>query len=259
MSLPDTLSNLRRIEDGFAVSIPDCWKQGRTTYGGFSSALALEVAQGLTEGLPPLRSAQIAFVGPLQGEVEARARILRQGRNATWIGAELTGEGNVGLCATFVFMGPVESNIHLHEVPLPAGLIAPDEAAPFPAGRGPEFAVLNMERRFALPRRADKHPELCWWVRLKHAEGLDPMVAMMLLGDSLPPGVMPLMEARSPVSSMTWQMNMLTPLPQTRDGWYLLRSTGNYAEKGCSSQDMAVWNADGEAVATGMQSIAIFG
>ena len=63
----------------------------------------------------------------------------------------------------------------------------------------------------------------------------------------------------APISSMTWLINLLTPLPETDGGWFLLRALGNYAEKGCSSQDMAIWNADGTAVAVGMQSIAIFG
>ena len=70
---------------------------------------------------------------------------------------------------------------------------------------------------------------------------------------------MPMMTARAPVSSMTWLCNLLTPQPVTRDGWWLLRAVGNYAENGCSSQDMAIWNADGAAIAAGMQSIAIFG
>lgn len=258
MSLPDTLSNLRRIDGGFAVRIPEDWMQGRTSYGGFSSALALEAARLLADDLPPLRSAQVAFVGPLFGEVEVRARLLRRGKNATWISAELTGEAGVGMVATFVFMGPVESALHLHEVPPPSGWIAPEQAVPFPEGRGPGFTQ-HFDRAFALPRSTERLPELTWWVRIKDGEGLDPMVALMLIGDALPPGVMPLIESRSPISSMTWQMNLLTPLPQSRDGWYMLRAAGNYAEKGCSSQDMAIWNADGVAIATGMQSIAIFG
>lgn len=258
MSLPDTLSNIRRIEGGFATVVPDDWMQGRTTYGGFSSALALEAARTLADDLPPLRSAQIAFVGPLAGEVEVRARMLRRGRNATWISAEVGNDAGVGLVATFVFMGPVDSKLHLHEVPAPAGLIPPEQAIRFPEGRGPGFA-LHFDRAFALPRAEKKLPELDWWVRLKDREGLDPMVELMLLGDALPPGVMPLLDSWSPVSSMTWQVNLLTPLPETRDGWFLLRAAGNYAEKGCSSQDMAMWNADGEAVMVGMQSIAIFG
>jgi len=258
MSLPDTLSTIRRIEGGFATSVPDDWMQGRTSYGGFSAALALEAARTLAPDLPPLRSAQVAFVGPLAGAVEVRARLLRRGRNASWIAAEIVSEAGVGLSATFVFMGPVESTLHLHQVPPPAGLIPPEQAVRFPEGRGPGFSV-HFDRGFALPRSEQKLPELDWWVRLRDREGLDPMVELMLVGDALPPGVMPLLDARAPVSSMTWQVNLLTPLPQTRDGWWLLRSAGNYAEKGCSSQDMALWNADGEAMAVGMQAIALFG
>ena len=43
-------------------------------------------------GWPQLRSAQISFVAPLTGPIEARARVLRRGKNATWISAELTTE-----------------------------------------------------------------------------------------------------------------------------------------------------------------------
>ena len=259
MSLPQTLAAARPIDGGFAATIPDSWMQGRTSYGGFSAALALTAAQRLAGDLPPLRSAQVSFVGPLAGEVEVRARFLRRGRNASWVSAEVTSAAGVGLTATFVFMGPVEaSTLHLHNVPAPAAMIAPEDALSLPEGRGPSFGA-HFDRGFAVPRTAAKLPELNWWIRLRDADGLDPMTALLLIADALPPGVMPLMEARSPVSSMTWLINLLTPLPQTRDGWFLLRAAGNYAEQGCSSQDMAIWNADGQAVAVGMQSIAIFG
>lgn len=258
MSLPATLSTIRRIDGGFAAIVPEEWMQGRTSYGGLSSALALEAARTLAPDMPPLRSAQISFVGPLAGEIEVRARILRRGRNAAWVSAEISSAAGVGLIATFVFMGPVESSLHLHEVPPPSGWIAPDDAVRLPEGRGPGFAM-HFDRAFALPRAAQKLPELAWWVRLKDREGLDPMVELLLLADALPPGVIPLIESRAPVSTMTWLINLLTPVPQTRDGWFLLRSAGNYAEKGCSSQDMVIWNARGEAVAVGMQSIALFG
>jgi hypothetical protein len=53
--------------------------QGRTTYGGCSAALCLEAAKRLLRDqrhsagaaeLPPLRSAQVAFVGPAGGDVK---------------------------------------------------------------------------------------------------------------------------------------------------------------------------------------------
>ncbi|MFM2302181.1 MAG: hypothetical protein RLZZ84_1917 [Pseudomonadota bacterium] len=258
MSLPDTLSNIRRVDGGFVTEIPEDWKQGRTSYGGFSAALALEAARNLAPDLPPLRSAQVSFVGPLSGEVEVRARILRRGRNASWISAEITSESGVGLTATFVFMGPVESTLHLHEVPMPARIIPVDQAKALPDGRGPGFAG-HFNRRFAVPRSDQPEPEIDWWVQLKDRAGLDPMVELMLCADALPPGVLFMMNSAAPISSMTWLVNLLTPLPVSRDGWWMLRSAGNYAEQGCSSQDMAIWNADGTAVAVGMQSIALFG
>ena len=83
---------------------------------------------------------------------------------------------------------------------------------------------------------------------------------LVLCADALPPGVLPLLARPAPpVSSMTWQLNLLTPAPATRDGWWLLRSTGDYSENGCSSQRMEIWNAAGEPVSLGMQSVAMFG
>ncbi len=258
MSLPSVLAAARPIDGGFTATIPADWMQGRTSYGGFSAALALAAAQGLADDLPPLRSATVNFVGPLAGEVTVRARVLRRGKNASWISAEVTGEAGVGLTATFVFMGPVEaSTLHLHDVPMPSYAVPLDQAVPLPEAAGPSFAP-NFERRFAQPRSEVKVPEILWWERLRDVQGLDPMLALILLADALPPGVMPL-TGPAPVSSMTWLVNLLTPLPETDDGWFLLQANGNYAEKGCSSQDMAIWNTRGEAVAVGMQSIAVFG
>ena len=258
MSLPQILAAARATDGGLIATIPEDWMQGRTSYGGLSSALALEAARKLGDGLPPLRSATINFVGPLAGEVTVRAKILRRGRNATWASAEVSGEGGAGLTATFVFMGPVESSLHLNQAPPPAGLIAPEDALPLRAPQAPGFTQ-HFERRYALPRGDEAKPEIAWWVRLIDRADIDPMVAMLVIADALPPAVMPLMSRWLPVSSMTWLVNLLTPEPVTRDGWWLLRAAASYAENGCSSQDMAIWNADGAPIAAGMQSVAVFG
>lgn len=257
MNLPEILAAGTFAPDRCQFSIPAEWMQGRTSYGGLSSAFALETARRLHPELPPLRSAAVSFIGPLAGEVSVTARVLRKGRNATWIAAEVSSDAALGLTASFVFMGPVDSALHLNDAPPPAGWIPPEDALPMPPRTGPGF-IGNFEVRFGLPRSSIPLPELCWWVRLRDRTGLDPMVELTAIADALPPGVMPLLRA-GPVSSMTWLINLLTPAPVTRDGWWLVRSAGNYAENGCSSQDMGVWNADGEPVAMGMQSIALFG
>ena len=256
MNLPQIIGAGTCAADHCRFEIPPEWMQGRTSYGGLSTALAVETARRFHPELPPLRSAAVSFIGPLAGEVMVTARTVRKGRNATWIAAEVTCEAGVGLTASFVFMGPVESALHLNDAPPPAGWIAPENALPLPPGVGPGF-IGNFEVRFALPRADKPLPELCWWVRLRDRTRLDPMVEMIAIADALPPGVMPLLRA-GPVSSMTWLVNLLTPAPTTRDGWWLVRSAGNYAENGCSSQDMGLWNAAGEPVAMGMQAMALF-
>jgi hypothetical protein len=47
------------------VVLPQSWTQGRTAFGGLSGALAYQAASHIEADLPPLRSAQIAFTGPL--------------------------------------------------------------------------------------------------------------------------------------------------------------------------------------------------
>lgn len=239
--------------------VPEDWHQGRTAYGGFSTALALATAMEAGESLPPLRSAQVSMIAPVFGEVEVRARQVRRGRNATWVTAEILREGDVTFTASFVFMGPVESAIHVNDRPVPAGLIPVEQAKGFVNDRGPSFLRHNFDVRFALPRGEDKRPEMCWWVRARDRAALDPMVELVLCADALPPGVMSLLTPATPVSTMQWQVNLLTPAPATCDGWWLLRSAGDYAEAGCSSQRMAIWNADGTPMLVGMQSVALFG
>ncbi len=261
MSFPAILAGAERFEGGFRVAVPPEWHQGRTAYGGFSSALALSAAMHAGgDELPPLRSAQISMIAPLYGDVQARATVLRRGKNATWISAEISGEKGLGVMASFVFMGEVDSALHLDAIARPAGLIPVADAADFAfREHSPAFLRNNFDVRFALPRSGEKKPEMCWWVRARERDGLDPMVELLLCADATPPGVMSLISPATPVSTMQWQVNMLTPAPGTQDGWWLLRASGDYAERGCSSQDEAIWNTSGQPVLAGMQSIALFG
>ncbi|MDR2857385.1 MAG: thioesterase family protein [Novosphingobium sp.] len=263
MSLVGLLAGAEPRASGFAIAIPEDWHQGRTAYGGFSSALALSAAQSVLgragDMPPPLRSAQVSMIAPLYGKVEVRARLLRRGRNVIWIAAEIAREGEVGLIASFAFMGPVESGLHLNDRPSPADLVPFDAARGFVNERGPAFQRNHFDIRFAQPRGEGRRPEMCWWVRARERECLDPMTELLLCADALPPGVMGLLTPATPVSTMQWQCNLLTSAPVTRDGWWLLRSAGDYAENGCSSQRMAIWNTDGEPMMAGMQSIALFG
>ncbi len=256
-SLGDILARAERTEGGFGAAIPATWLQGRTAYGGLSSALALHAAQACEPDLPPLRSAQISFIGPLSGDVTVTATKLRRGRNAAFIQADIVSDAGLGFRATFVFMADQPSRIDLDEaVPSPLRPPAPDVQL----YTGPEEFFTGNFNFLDLKDEATGSAELIRWARLRDRAGLDPMVEILAIADALPPAAFKLFGRDFvPVSSLTWIVNLLTPAPATTDGWWLLTARSEFARNGCSSQTMTVWNADGVAVAQGMQSVAIFG
>jgi acyl-CoA thioesterase len=247
---------LEPIEGGFRGTIPDAWLQGRTSYGGLSAALALHAAQCSDVDLPPLRSALVAFVGPLSGDVVIRATRLRRGRNAAFVQADVESAAGLGLRATFVFMGAVESKVDYQVGRAPDFPVPTPEQATFKGHSAVSFSQ-NFE---LLDRRDDTVGAAEWlrWVRLNERDGLDPMVELIAVADCLPPAALKLIGGPAPVSSMTWQLNLLGAAPVTTDGWWLLRASADYARDGSSSQQMAIWNSAGDPVAEQLQSVAIF-
>jgi len=253
------LAAAEEIEGGFVFDITEDWLQGRTAYGGLTSALSPSAAPRGDPGFPPVRSGQFAMIAPLAGPVEARARIVRRGRNATWVSAELSNDKGVGFTASFVFMRQIESAADIAGYPMPAGVSPVADAKPVPMEVAPEFLKRNFDARFALPKSALGEADLCWWVRLKEREGLDPALEAVLVGDALPTAVLPLLNFRVPISSMHWHVNMLEPAPTNEDGWWLLRSTSEFARDGGASEHILQWSASGAPVIAGMQSVAVFG
>jgi acyl-CoA thioesterase len=256
MNLAAILSEFREGESQQQVSIPPTWHQGRTAYGGLSAALAYQAARLSASDLPPLLSAQIAFSGPLSGQIEIGTYMLRRGRNSAFIKSEIVKGDEIGLSCTFVFMARRESHIQFE------GMARPD-FPPIPEDGNtrsgpPEFFTHNMdypEKRLVLGQSKSR---LANWHRLKERDGLDPVADLICMGDALPPSTMGLMQRDGMISSINWQFNLLTDAPATDNGWWFLESETHHAAHGASSQYMTVWNSWGEPMMTGMQSVALF-
>lgn len=260
MSFTSLLSAMAETETGFTGHVSEDWLQGRTAYGGLSAAVALHAAQAKLDGLPPLRSAQVAFVGPISGDIRVDVERLRRGRTASFVQSDIAfekdGDWPLGLKTLFVFMDERESSIdHVASD-------YPDVPPPDIGKATSRVKTLSFLQHFEfadVKHAPDKGPaDYLRWIRLADREGLDPMVEMMLIADGLPPAAMNLVDGFGPISSITWQVNMLTTTPETDDGWWLLRSRSDYARAGMSSQIMSVWNTRGEQVASGTQGVALF-
>lgn len=263
-SFTQLLNNLSSDDDGsWSVNITENWMQGRTTYGGLSSALCLKAVLNTYPNLPPLRSAQINFTGPVGGLVTIKINILRQGKSVNFIQAELFGEKGLAVHAVFCFGIKRASKLNKHFTDPPQQRPVNECETFLSPELSPAFA-LNYESKIASgarPISGSTQHELFIWARHKDKKARD-INALIGIADMTPPATLSMFTEPAPVSSMTWMVNFLSDNSsqslETEQGWWLLRSSAEHAKDGYSSQDMQIWNSKGELIITGRQNVAVF-
>lgn len=244
-----------------ATSVPENWMQGRTAYGGLTAALCLESALPLSAGLP-IRSAQVAFVGPVNGTVRCRPEVLRQGKNTVFISVRMTGEDGILAECIFTFGAARSSSLDFTRLAAPdVPGVAEAQVNLHREGRGPAFAQ-NFDIRLAggspLMSGASE-ADISIWMRHRDPNAPDDAIALLALADAPPPAAMAMFTEPARISSMTWMTEFLTETISTNDRWFLARHAAQAARNGYSSQQMVMWNTSGAPVMIGRQTIAVFG
>ncbi len=252
----DLISSARQGDGSFACNLPDDWRQGRTAYGGLIAAIAYHAAFGIEAHLPALRSAQIAFVGPAGAALHARATLLRRGKSSVFVEARISSEGELAAVGTFLFMADRPSPVDLAPPDAPTAP-PPETAEPAMRGKGPAYRS-QLEFRHAAGLQYRGKTEFLRWVRLREREGVDPVAELLLIGDALPPAIMPKFEVPPIVSSANWTVYLHRSSIAAQDGWWLLQDKAESAIAGISTQSMTVWNRAGHAVLSGSQAISFF-
>lgn len=262
MLFTELLTTTTRESDALRLSGPDSWKQGRTLYGGLTSGMALHAARELTGEVRTLRSALISFVGPSTDEVIATAQLLRSGRTAATIRASLTSGGTPATEALLTFSNTRESALR-YEAQAAPDVNEPDakHALDLAAVGGPAF-IGNFDIvpvGGAAPMSGAAVPEIIWWARHKDPSARGSDLGLLCIGDVLPPASLAMASTPMKVSSMTWMIDIVADDLSSEDGWYLFRSRAETVRGGFSTQDMTIWNRQGELVAKGRQTVTMFG
>lgn len=257
MSALDTLFKALKLNVPF--SPPSSWLQGRTAYGGFSSALALKIAHDANSSQNTrLRSAQVSFVGPVTENIIFIPEILRVGKSATYISVKGIIDESVVIQATFVFANARVSQILHQRISIPET---------YPANHYSELphklVVPDFFRNFRVRLASDSlffsggpKPELIAWVQLKDGEDISSELVLLLIGDSLPPASTVCFPQLAPISSMDWSFQVIDATIKTE--WFLLKSSSVVSSDGYSHQTMQVWSEDGQLMMIGTQNVAIF-
>lgn len=258
LTLSQLAARLVRQGDHFHLHGAAGWLQGRTMYGGASSFIAYVAATRMFADLPPLRGAQIGFIGPVGEDIEARATMLRTGKSVSHVETSLWCDNALVHRATWLFGKARPTNGHRP----PDRLLKFDPPETCAAAEFrhsvPSFAR-RMDLRYAGPPEAGRQPVVRRWARFNDRAGLDPLAELIAIGDALPPGSMRAMERPGPISSINWSLTLLGDAITTRDGWFLLETASNHLADGFSSETLRAWNTDGVEVMRGLQSVAIFG
>ena len=146
-----------------------------------------------------------------------------------------------------------------HDLSQRMAVPAPEALPRFDAGGQGPASLVNFDIRLAggaLPVSGAAVPELVAWARHVDARDVDPAVALLALGDCLPPAALDAFTAMAPVSSMTWTIDLAQPAASGE--WFLLRSTSLHAADGYSFQTMEIRDAAGALAACGSQTVALF-
>ncbi len=244
---------------GWKIKIPESWLQGRATFGGLSAALCLEAVNRNYPDLPPLRTAQITFLGPTGNNAIINSQVLRQGKSVIYIRAEIINDAGIATSAVFSFGTTRPSQLDQNFVAPPDVPAPQDSVDLFKLAPAPAFTQ-NFECRHcsgSLPLSGLEQAEFGFWVRHKDKSAND-LVALLCIADMAPPAILSVLTKFAPVSTMTWMLNFLNEQPQTQDGWWQMHSKAQNAKDGYSSENMNIWNSDGELSVVGLQNVTIF-
>ncbi|GBF58386.1 hypothetical protein PbB2_02067 [Candidatus Phycosocius bacilliformis] len=246
--------------DSFRVDVGPDWMQGRTLYGGITAALCLRAVRLAFPDLPALRSVLVAFAGPSAGDVSIRPRLLRRGKSAAFVTADLSSEAGFGVQASFCFGAVRPSAYSLQQLAMP-DLPSP-ESVLLPRDRiRPSFTDhFDMGVAGGVPPMSGAaESDIYWWLRPRDSHPDFVELALLALADAPPPAALGLFKAFAPISTMTWMVDFLSDDLTSPGDWHAAYLKNEHTGDGYSAQNAYLWASDGRPLLASRQTIALFG
>ena len=247
-----------------SITIANNWSQGRTVYGGISSAVLFAcVADKITDERP-IKTMNVNFVGPLLCDEPFTVSVteLRVGRNVSQLlaMAQQKGKNCVVLQACFAKNREskvVVKNVDSHDFSLPK---KPTFIPPIPKVT-PKFL-----RQFDLaiqdggvPFTGQKTAHYKGWFRFKKPTSTFTFVHLVGLLHAYPPTLVQMLKWPTLASTNNWNVEFLESDTQyTSEDWFAYHDITRQAEYGYGITEANVWNHRGELIAISRQRVGIF-
>ena len=267
--LASLLAARGRLESGVRFEVPEDWLQGRTSFGGLISVMAVQAMRDVAGAAWPddvrLRALQTSFIGPVaQGPVEVAVTLLREGKNVRQVQALVRQSGQTAALLLGVFGSERDTAVLPLSPKKPPVETEPDRTPlrSLPTGAAPSFTQ-HMDMRFAgggapftgMPSTTSRiHLQL----KGEPASGIPTELLTVLLADVPPTPLLAQFTKPTPASSVSWELE-LRPLPQATEGWWRADTDVLAAAGGYSNQATRLWSPDGELAALGYQVVTVYG
>ena len=241
------------------VEVPEDWLQGRTLFGGLQAAIVLRAMRTLVPETP-LRSLQTTFIGPVPGgPVQARARILRSGKNTTHVEGRIV-EGDATLALVVAIFGAGRQSavqvlprrpevasgngVEMRYVPGQAPAFTQHFKARWAVGGLPYSGATQQDNVIELGMRDD---------------GMATEYHVVAMADFIPPVALSFLKERAAAASLNWMLELVAEdvrsLPL--EGWRL-DAHMPAANAGYTHQSLELWGPGGVLAALGRQTMVVF-
>lgn len=251
-----------RSEDGSrAIDVPEDWMQGRSVFGGLQAAFALQAMRALVPDAP-LRTLQVTFIAPVAGSMRVRARVLRTGKNATHVEAQIGSADALQALVIGVF-GTARSS-QIARMPGPQTLdpaATPGFEIPFGVvGAGPSFLQHFRARwhRGQPPFTGGRDTTSILDLAIDDDAPANE-ITIVAITDFIPPVALSQLNAPAPGSTLTWMLELLADrIEQPARASFRIEAEMVAARDGYTNQAVRVFSPTGEPLALSHQSMLVF-
>ena len=258
---------LQQASDSNHLTIDSGWAQGTTTFGGLSAALLLQHLQTKFELDNVLRSLSVNFCGALQTEKSANldASVLRQGKSIGHYQAVATQDDETVTVINACFAKPRSSNIEVTEATVTPPPVGEGTRIPYIKGISPEF-TRHIEFAYVsggMPFTNSKDNHVHGWMRFNEGQGQLTNPHLVALIDSWPPTVMQKIKGFAPCATVTWNLELITPLagleqPLAADDWLWYEAEIRQAHDGYGHTEARIYTKEGLPLALSRQLVVAY-
>lgn len=260
MKFSEALDAIQCVEGAAEFSVSDQWRQGRAIFGGLQGAAMLKAMRSLVSDVP-LRSLQVTFVAPPKSDaIQVTANLVRQGKSATHVQAQLTDGDAVLAMAVGVFGSARPSDVVRTPVMPEVQCETPKRMRYIP-GISPTFTqhfnAVWLKGRF--PFAGAQEPETIIDLSMPE-EASSTEYHVVAMADYIPPIGLTYLSKLCAGSSLTWMLEFLSEDVNglSMENWRV-DAAMVAASDGYTNQSVMIWGPQGQPLALSRQSMVVFG